>query len=96
LYSLQGTVEAVLEVYSENKTGGKAIKSVAVSPDGKYLALGAEGGLVHVYQRTAGKPVLTHEIQHHPKNAILSLRFSPDSKGILTGSGDGWGRWWTL
>jgi WD40 repeat protein len=96
LYSLQGTVEAVLEVYSENKTGGKAIKSVAVSPDGKYLALGAEGGLVHVYQRTAGKPVLTHEIQHHPKIAILSLRFSPDSKGILTGSGDGWGRWWTL
>jgi WD40 repeat protein len=94
LYDLKGKVLATFSLRSENKTGGKAIKSVAISADGKYFALGAEGGLVQVYQLVNSHPTLVRQMQHYPKNAVLSLRFSPDGKGLLTGTGGGWARWW--
>ncbi|MEZ4941903.1 MAG: CHAT domain-containing protein [Saprospiraceae bacterium] len=96
LYDLKGNTLATFTVDSKNKTGEEAIRSVAVSPDGKRYALGAEGGLVEVFQMAGGRPVSVRRIQQFPRKAILALAFTPDGKGILTGSSDGWGRWWRI
>lgn len=94
LYDLQGRIISTFSVFSENKTGGKAIAAVAISPDNKQFALAAEGGLVKVFQLQDGQPISVFHIQQYPKKLIMSLLFTPDGKGLLTGNGDGWVRWW--
>jgi WD40 repeat protein len=96
LYSMDGQVLAEFELWSANKTGGMAIRSVAISPDGARLALGAEGGLVEVFRLVGGRPISALQLQHYPKQAILSVSFTPDGSGLLVGSNDGIGRWWVI
>lgn len=96
LYDLQGRIISTFSIFSENKTGGKAIGAVAVSPNGKQFALAAEGGVVEVFQLQDGKAFSVRHMQHYSKKSILYLSFTPDGKGLLTGSGDGWARWWEI
>jgi len=96
LFTAQGDSVAVMQIFSESKTGGSAIRSVAFSPDGNYFAIGAEGGVVQVFRWIKGNPILIQTLQHYPKRAILALQFTPDGKGLFTGSNDHWGRYWKL
>ncbi len=60
---------------------------VAVSPDGKYLAAGSpQGPLACVWPITGGQPVVT--IRDHD-DPISSVRFSSDSRHIVSASLDG-------
>ena len=56
---------------------GQSVTSLAFSPDGKFLALGAEGGKVQIRQVSNGAVVNT-------LNGLGSLAFSPDSKILAT------------
>jgi WD40 repeat protein len=97
LFTAAGDSVAVMQIFSENKTGASAVRSVAISPDGQYFALGAEGGLVQVYRGlNARRPLLVQTLQHYPKRAILALQFTPDGKGLFTGSNDHWVRRWNF
>lgn len=96
LFTAEGDSVAVMQIFSENKTGGVAVRSVAFSPDGQYFALGAEGGVAQVFRLINGRPILIQTLQHYPKRAILALQFAPDGKSLFTGSNDHWGRWWWL
>ena len=62
------------------------IKSLALSPDGKWLATGGDDRVVRLWEVASGKCV--HELPAAKKKLrgrITGLAFSPDSKHLLTG-----------
>lgn len=58
--------------------------SLGVSPDGRWLAVGAGDGGVHVGELTSGQ--WGPERSAHGRHRITSLAWSPDSRWLLTGS----------
>jgi WD40 repeat protein len=84
----------------ETATGKQILKvpeiriwSVAISPDATLLATASRGqDVAHVWEIASGKEVW--EIKH--KNAVDSIRFSPDGGSILTGCWDNVARLWDL
>ncbi len=59
---------------------------IAISADGKWLASGGSDNKLRVWELTTGK--LVHELSHQ-YHLVFGVQFSPDSKRIITGSGDG-------
>jgi WD40 repeat protein len=53
-------------------------KSVAISPDGRYYAIGSQAGVVDEYDARTLRLVRHHTLN----NAIQALVFSPDSKQL--------------
>ena len=60
--------------------------SLALSPDGKTLALGTEYNTVHVWDLPAEREVYTLRGHGQPVHA---LAFSPDGKVLASGAKDG-------
>ncbi|KAJ1544402.1 WD repeat-containing protein 61, partial [Cladochytrium tenue] len=56
-----------------------------LSPNGMYLACGAENGSIHIFDVPTGK--LLHSLPGHAMN-VRSLTFSPDSSLLITGADD--------
>lgn len=83
-------------VSAESKTGVNTLHAIVFSPNGKLLAVAAEGGIAQIFHFQNGQltPLLT--LRHYPRHAILSLCFSPDGKSLFTASADGWVRCWSL
>jgi glucose repression regulatory protein TUP1 len=61
------------------------IRSVCFSPDGVYLATGAEDKLIRVWDISRGRVKL--KLQGHDQD-IYSLEWTKDGKYIISGSGD--------
>jgi WD40 repeat protein/beta-lactamase regulating signal transducer with metallopeptidase domain len=60
-------------------------RSLAVSPDGKYLALGSAGGPLRVFDTATWQEVLSvTELQ----DVCFRVAFSPDGKTLVIASGD--------
>ena len=68
------------------------IQSVAVSPDGKWVVAGGDGGLIQLWDMAA-KPI--RQFEGH-KQTVASVAFSPDSRFLLSGSVDGTVRLWDV
>jgi WD40 repeat protein len=68
------------------------VERVAFSPDGKWLAAGAEDDLLRVFHARDGKLHLT--LQH--TEGIDSLRWSPDGSILATGEETGIVRLWSM
>ncbi|KAL8755844.1 MAG: hypothetical protein Q9199_003356 [Rusavskia elegans] len=82
-----------LQDESVDKDGDLYIRSVCFSPDGKYLATGAEDKQIRVWDiasRTIRNTFSGHE------QDIYSLDFSRDGKHIASGSGDRSVRLWDI
>lgn len=62
------------------------IRSLAVSPDGVYLAYGGQDGTIRMRDAQTGLP-LARPFQGHSRN-INSIAFSPDGNFIVSGSDD--------
>ena len=74
---------------SSNKTGGRAITDIAFSPDSRYVAAGAEGGLVKIFDlKLDGQEIQT--MDNTEGADVTSLAFMPpDGRWLLVGSRNG-------
>ena len=79
--------------------------SVAISPDGDYLAIGTGFGCVHIYEREGDIPL--RSFVAYPGDLLhycQSIAFSTDGQLLVTGRGgmsvgevdDGWTRLWRV
>jgi WD40 repeat protein len=66
--------------------GGAGRTSIALSPDGRILALGSISGITHLHDAASGE--LLAILSGHSKG-ILRLAFSPDSRRLATAGEDG-------
>lgn len=70
-----------------------SIVSLALSPDGKYLATGDANGEIHLWQILDGKQL---RIYRGHIGWVRSVAFSPDSKLLVSGSDDCTVRLWDV
>jgi WD40 repeat protein len=66
---------------------------VAISPDGRRLAIGAPNHLIEIWSLPERR--LVHTLRGHQWH-VLALGFSPDSRFLATGSWDGDARVWDM
>lgn len=78
---------------SNNNNGDLYIRSVCFSPDGKFLATGAEDKLIRIWD-LATKRII--KILRGHEQDIYSLDFFPDGNRLVSGSGDRTVRIWDL
>ncbi|QRV74307.1 transcriptional repressor rco-1 [Ceratobasidium sp. AG-Ba] len=69
------------------------VRSVCFSPDGSYIATGAEDGPVRVWDTKTKQ--IHHYFRGHTSD-VYSLSFSPDGRTIFSGSGDATIRIWDI
>jgi len=67
--------------------------SAAFSPDGKFLAVGCEFGVLRVWDLERNRKVF---VGRAPMDTIISIYFSPDGQRVLCGSKDSRIRIWDL
>ncbi|GAB1519171.1 proteinral transcription repressor [Rhizoctonia solani] len=85
--------ESVLIDEAATKTGDLYIRSVCFSPDGKYLATGAEDKQIRIWD--IAKKRIQKYFEGHTQE-IYSLDFSRDGRLIVSGSGDKTARIWDM
>jgi WD40 repeat protein/serine/threonine protein kinase len=73
---------------------GQYVHAVAYDAAGGRLAAGSSDGTVVVYDAATGKPLMAPLAAH--KGGVLSVRFSPDGKRLLTAGYDDMARLWDL
>ncbi|KAI0697026.1 WD40-repeat-containing domain protein [Cytidiella melzeri] len=88
-----GQKTCVLIDEDASKTGDLYIRSVCFSPDGKYLATGAEDKQIRIWD-IAEKRIRMVFDGHQQE--IYSLDFSRDGRLIVSGSGDKTARVWSM
>ncbi len=67
------------------KLSDQSIRSIAVSPDGKYIALGSSDNFIRILD--AVTLVVLYELTGH-ENSVFSIVFSPDGKFLLSAGRD--------
>ncbi|MBD3185591.1 hypothetical protein GF325_02085 [Candidatus Bathyarchaeota archaeon] len=75
----------LVDTRSERTTGHPRLFNVAIAPDGKTVAAGGEGGIIHVIDVTSGDSSLISS----PRGNIESLHFSKSENLLYTCSDHG-------
>lgn len=88
-----GQKVCVLQDESVDNIGDLYIRSVCFSPDGRYLATGAEDKLIRVWD--IASRVIRNTFSGHEQD-IYSLDFARDGRTIASGSGDRTVRLWDI
>ena len=70
-----------------------AIFSVAISPDGQYVAAGSMDAVVRIWDVSTGQ--LVERLRGH-RGSVRSIAFTPDGKGLVSGSWDNTLKFWDL
>ncbi|KAG1560470.1 hypothetical protein G6F49_002675 [Rhizopus delemar] len=89
--TLSSTRVAVLQDENSGREGDLYIRSVSFSPDGKYLATGAEDKQIRIWD--IAKKRIRGVLTGHEQD-IYSLEFSRDGRILVSGSGDRTARIW--
>lgn len=77
-------------VFTETLSG---VLSVALSPDGKLLAIGDGSGKIYVWQLATGQRILTYEGH---TGWVMSVAFSPDGHTLASASMDRTVKLWNI
>jgi len=88
-----GAKTCVLSDEAAGKQGDLYIRSVCFSPDGKFLATGAEDKQIRIWD--IAKKTIRNVFDGHQQE-IYSLDFSLDGRLIVSGSGDKTARIWDM
>jgi len=70
-----------------------AVNSVAISPNGQYVAAGSFDAVVRIWDVSTGQLV---ERLHGHWDGVWSVAFTPDGKGLVSGSSDRTLKFWDL
>jgi len=73
--------------------GNEPAITLAVSPDGRWIATAGKDNVIHIWDASNGKPA--KELTGHTA-AVNALKFSPDSAKLLSGSADKTLRLWDV
>lgn len=88
-----GAKTCVLMDDTTTRTGDLYIRSICFSPDGRFLATGAEDRQIRIWD--IQKQRIKHLLQGHMQE-IYSLDFSRDGRFLVSGSGDKSARVWDI
>jgi len=70
-----------------------AVFSVAISPNGQYVAAGSTDADVRIWDVSTGQ--LVERLRGH-RRGVWSVAFTPDGKGLVSGSSDRTMKFWDL
>ncbi|HWZ22008.1 MAG TPA: WD40 repeat domain-containing protein, partial [Cytophagaceae bacterium] len=74
-----------LSTIAKIKLSNQSIRSISVSPNGKYIALGSSDNFIRVLD--AVTLALLYEFEAH-KSSVFTVKFSPEGNFLLSGSRD--------
>jgi len=69
------------------------VVSVAISPNGQYVAAGSMDAVVRIWDVSTGQ--LVERLRGH-SDSVCSVAFTPDGKGLVSGSSDKTLKFWDL
>ena len=69
------------------------INSVAISPNGQYVAAGSLDAVVRIWDVSTGQ--LVERLRGH-RHSVSSVAFTPDGEGLVSGSSDRTLKFWDL
>jgi len=70
-----------------------AVNSIAISPNGQYVAAGSFDTVVRIWDVSTGQ--LVERLRGH-WDSVTSVAFTPDGKGLVSGSFDKTLKFWDL
>ena len=76
--------------------GHHGVKCAAISPDGRWLAIGSGYQTTQLLDLTATEPASSSRLLRGHDGSIRSLLFTPDGRWLVTGGEDGIVRLWEL
>src|SRR6266498_4935480 len=83
----------VLTIDDHYHSSDRGATQVAISPDGRYVAVGGFNAVVRVWEMSTG--VLVQKLRGHMDGAY-SVAFTPDGKGLVSGSLDKTLKYWDV
>lgn len=84
------------EVIHQLKGHGELVYSVAISPDGKWLASGSFDKTVRLWDLASGKLIKTFGGAAGHQNQVLSVQFSPDQRVLASSGSDNVIKFWDI
>ncbi|KAG7089212.1 hypothetical protein E1B28_010914 [Marasmius oreades] len=92
-WGMDGTsrVFTINDLDSFNKDAG--VTSVAISPNGEYVAAGSLDTVVRIWDVATGQ--LVEWLRGH-QDSVYSVAFTPDGKGLVSGSLDKTSKYWDV
>jgi glucose repression regulatory protein TUP1 len=74
-------------------SGDAGVTSVAISPDGRYVAAGSLDTIVRIWDASTG--ALVERLRGH-RDSVYSVVFTPDGRGVVSGSLDKTLKYWDV
>ncbi|KAL5522349.1 hypothetical protein ACEPAG_8365 [Sanghuangporus baumii] len=84
IWDMETGMQKVLEI-NEPDGVDAGVTSVAISPDGRFVAAGSLDTVVRIWEVQSG--ILVERLKGH-RDSVYSVAFTPDGKGIVSGSLD--------
>ena len=90
--TLRDTLVLLTRSIAELDYEGSRSSTLAISPDGRYLATASRKNTARIWETTDWQE--TQRLRHEGK--VRAVAFSPDGQTLATGSEDGTARFWTV
>jgi glucose repression regulatory protein TUP1 len=90
---IEGTSNIFTINDNDGATNDSGVTSVAISPNGFYVAAGSLDSVVRIWNTRSGQ--LVEKLRGH-RDSVYSVAFTPNGKGLVSGSLDKTLKYWDL